>query len=86
MSPGQSERRIPTLLPYIQALARYIVINKNGSANELEGSSRNFNPLAVFNDMKYAEQCFLSFIYSFSSNDVHRLQNNLAHLETHIRV
>jgi len=50
----------------IQALARYIVINKNGSANELEASSRNYNPLSIFNDMK--------------------LQSNLAHLETHIRL
>lgn len=49
-----------------ESWTKYIVINKNGSANELEGSSRNFNPLAVFNDMK--------------------LQNNLAHLETHIRL
>ncbi|KAF8272122.1 hypothetical protein EI94DRAFT_1770049 [Lactarius quietus] len=46
-----------------RALARYVVLNRNGSANELDGSSRNFNPLAIFNDM-----------------------NNLAHLETHIRL
>ncbi|KAF8969430.1 hypothetical protein BDZ97DRAFT_243762 [Flammula alnicola] len=44
----------------------YIVLNRNGSANELEMSSRNFNPLAIFNEMK--------------------LQNNLAHLETRIRL
>lgn len=31
---------------------RYIVLNRNGSANELEASSRSFNPLAIFNDMK----------------------------------
>jgi hypothetical protein len=71
---------------HIQALARYIVINRNGSANELEGTSRNFNPLAIFNDMKYADHCSLSFIHPFSSDDAHRLQSNLAHLETHIRV
>jgi hypothetical protein len=70
----------------IQALARYIVINRNGSANELEGTSRNFNPLAIFNDMKYADHCSFSFIHPFSSDDAHRLQSNLAHLETHIRV
>jgi hypothetical protein len=44
---------------YIQALARYIVLNKNGSANELEASSRNYNPLSIFNDLKYAEYCFI---------------------------
>ncbi|KAI0307039.1 hypothetical protein B0F90DRAFT_1684632, partial [Multifurca ochricompacta] len=47
-------------------LYRYIVLNKNGSANELEASSRNYNPLSIFNDLK--------------------LQSNLAHLETHIRL
>lgn len=31
---------------------RYIVINRNGSANELEGSSRNFNPWSIFQAMK----------------------------------
>ncbi|KAN0132568.1 hypothetical protein V8E53_009584 [Lactarius tabidus] len=49
-----------------ESWTKYIVINRNGSANELEGTSRNFNPLAIFNDMK--------------------LQSNLAHLETHIRL
>ncbi|KAI0268124.1 hypothetical protein BC834DRAFT_867974 [Gloeopeniophorella convolvens] len=49
-----------------ESWTKYIVLNKNGSANELEASSRNYNPLAIFNDMK--------------------LQSNLAHLETHIRL
>ncbi|EIM85716.1 uncharacterized protein STEHIDRAFT_169568 [Stereum hirsutum FP-91666 SS1] len=49
-----------------EAWTKYIVLNRNGSANELEASSRSFNPLAIFNDMK--------------------LQSNLAHLETHIRL
>ncbi|TFY71988.1 hypothetical protein EVG20_g1027 [Dentipellis fragilis] len=49
-----------------EAWTKYIVLNRNGSANELEATSRNFNPLAIFNDMK--------------------LQSNLAHLETHIRL
>jgi hypothetical protein len=71
---------------HIQALARYIVINKNGSANELEASSRNYNPLSIFNDMKYAKYCSLHLSTSFSSDDPLRLQSNLAHLETHIRV
>jgi hypothetical protein len=31
---------------------RYLVLNRNGSANELETSARNFNPLALFNEMK----------------------------------
>ncbi|TFK43747.1 hypothetical protein BDQ12DRAFT_675493 [Crucibulum laeve] len=49
-----------------EAWTKYIVLNRNGSANELEMSSRNFNPFTVFNEMK--------------------LQNNLAHLETRIRL
>ncbi|KAF7432886.1 hypothetical protein PC9H_004830 [Pleurotus ostreatus] len=49
-----------------EAWTKYIVLNRNGSANELENSSRNFNPLAMFNELK--------------------LQNNLAHLETRIRL
>ncbi|TFK55560.1 hypothetical protein OE88DRAFT_1709994 [Heliocybe sulcata] len=36
-----------------EAWTKYIVLNRNGSANELEASSRNFNPLAIFNEMKY---------------------------------
>ncbi len=46
----------------IQALARYIVLNKNGSANELEATSRNYNPLSIFNDLKYAN---ISLSYPF---------------------
>ncbi|TFK20342.1 hypothetical protein FA15DRAFT_673542 [Coprinopsis marcescibilis] len=49
-----------------EAWTKYIVLNRNGSANELEISSRNYNPIVVFNELK--------------------LQNNLAHLETRIRV
>ncbi|KAH9977651.1 hypothetical protein BGW80DRAFT_767176 [Lactifluus volemus] len=49
-----------------ESWTKYIVLNKNGSANELEATSRNYNPLSIFNDMK--------------------LQSNLAHLETHIRL
>ncbi|KAI9513263.1 hypothetical protein F5148DRAFT_286601 [Russula earlei] len=49
-----------------ESWTKYIVLNKNGTANELEASSRNFNPLAIFNNLK--------------------LQSNLAHLETHIRL
>jgi len=49
-----------------EAWTKYLVLNRNGSANELETSARHFNPLALFNEMK--------------------LQNNLAHLETRIRL
>jgi len=49
-----------------ESWTKYIVLNKNGTANELEASSRNYNPLSIFNDLK--------------------LQSNLAHLETHIRL
>lgn len=49
-----------------EAWTKYIVLNRNGSVNLLETSSRNFNPQLLFNEMK--------------------IQNNLAHLETHIRL
>ncbi|KAH8118654.1 hypothetical protein DFH11DRAFT_1568580 [Phellopilus nigrolimitatus] len=49
-----------------EAWTKYIVLNRNGSANLLEVSSRTFNPLHLVNEMK--------------------IQNNLAHLETHIRL
>ncbi|KAJ7584261.1 hypothetical protein C8J56DRAFT_1089809 [Mycena floridula] len=49
-----------------EAWTKYIVLNRNGSANELEASSRHFSPLALFNEMK--------------------LQSNLAHLETRVRL
>ncbi|KAI0068569.1 hypothetical protein BV25DRAFT_1817434 [Artomyces pyxidatus] len=35
-----------------ESWTKYLVLNRNGSANELEATSRNFNPLAIFNDMK----------------------------------
>ncbi|KAL0949254.1 hypothetical protein HGRIS_009332 [Hohenbuehelia grisea] len=49
-----------------EAWTKYIVLNRNGSANQLEQSSRTFNPLVIFNEMK--------------------LQNNLMHLETRVRL
>ncbi|KAJ7129420.1 hypothetical protein C8R44DRAFT_776753 [Mycena epipterygia] len=35
-----------------EAWTKYIVLNRNGSANLLEASSRNFNPLIIFDDMR----------------------------------
>ncbi|KAK7676884.1 hypothetical protein QCA50_020140 [Cerrena zonata] len=49
-----------------EAWTKYIVLNRNGSANELESSSRTFNPMTIFNEIK--------------------LQNNHAHMETHVRL
>ncbi|KAI0722757.1 hypothetical protein C8Q76DRAFT_835970 [Earliella scabrosa] len=49
-----------------ESWTKYIILNRNGSANLLEGFSRNYNPLTVFHEVK--------------------LQNNLAHLPTHIRL
>ncbi|KAL4249671.1 hypothetical protein ABKN59_007062 [Abortiporus biennis] len=48
-----------------ESWTKYIMLNRNGSANLLEASSRNYNPLTLFHEFK--------------------LQNNLAHLETHVR-
>ncbi|PPQ64614.1 hypothetical protein CVT24_008351 [Panaeolus cyanescens] len=35
-----------------EAWTKYIVLNRNGSANQLEGSSRSYNPFAIFNQLK----------------------------------
>ncbi|KAJ7228426.1 hypothetical protein GGX14DRAFT_692450 [Mycena pura] len=35
-----------------EAWTKYIVLNRNGSANLLEVSSRNFNPVLILNDMR----------------------------------
>ncbi|KAJ7044591.1 hypothetical protein C8F04DRAFT_591275 [Mycena alexandri] len=35
-----------------ESWTKYIVLNRNGSANQLEASSRNFNPTVIFNDMR----------------------------------
>jgi len=35
-----------------EAWTKYVVLNRNGSANELEGSSRNFSPWSIFEAMK----------------------------------
>ncbi|KAF8914200.1 hypothetical protein CPB84DRAFT_1840934 [Gymnopilus junonius] len=66
-----------------EAWTKYIVLNRSGTANELETSSRNFNPLTIFNEMKYELRCHSP---SSSHQFIHRLQNNLSHLETRIRL
>ncbi|KZP20193.1 hypothetical protein FIBSPDRAFT_544709 [Athelia psychrophila] len=43
-----------------EAWTKYIVLNRNGSANELEGSSRNFSPWVIFETLK--EQSNLSHL------------------------
>ncbi|KIY69744.1 hypothetical protein CYLTODRAFT_393216 [Cylindrobasidium torrendii FP15055 ss-10] len=35
-----------------ESWTKYIVINRNGSANQLDASSRIFNPIALFNELK----------------------------------
>ncbi|KZS97494.1 hypothetical protein SISNIDRAFT_449005 [Sistotremastrum niveocremeum HHB9708] len=36
-----------------EAWTKYIVLNRNGAANEQEVSSRHFNPLTIFNELKF---------------------------------
>lgn len=36
-----------------ESWTKYIVLNRNGSANELQSSSRSFNPMTIFNEIKY---------------------------------
>ncbi|KAJ3484105.1 hypothetical protein NLI96_g5852 [Meripilus lineatus] len=62
----RSEHRTHSSCTADEAWTKYVILNRNGSANELEASSRTFNPMQIFNE--------------------HKLQSNLAHLETHIRL
>jgi len=54
MNLGLSNSSInPIHAPTLRAtFPRYIVVNRNGSVNEMEASSRSFNPLAIFHEMK----------------------------------
>lgn len=68
MSLGPSDSSInlihtPTLRP---TFPRYIVVNRNGSVNELEATSRNFNPFAIFHEMKsvYISSRYLAPTYT----------------------
>ncbi|EJF62387.1 hypothetical protein DICSQDRAFT_104907 [Dichomitus squalens LYAD-421 SS1] len=49
-----------------EAWTKYILLNRNGSANLLDASSRNHSPMNTFHEIK--------------------LQNNVAHLPTHVRL
>ncbi|KAG7097284.1 hypothetical protein E1B28_004649 [Marasmius oreades] len=49
-----------------EAWTKYIVLHRKGHANLLEASTRNFNPITIFNQLK--------------------LQSNLIHVETRIRL
>ncbi|KAJ7068513.1 hypothetical protein C8F01DRAFT_612703 [Mycena amicta] len=41
-----------------EAWTKYIVLNRNGSANLLEVSSRNFNPTNILNDMRLQQNTY----------------------------
>ena len=63
---------------------RYVVLNRNGTLNELEAASRRFNPLSILHEMKSA-------VYQLQRLQpllirLNRTQNNLVHLPTQIRV
>lgn len=45
---------------------RYILIRRNGVANELEASSRNYNPLAIFDDLKYMSIAWSDYLLLYS--------------------
>ncbi|TFK85434.1 hypothetical protein K466DRAFT_494726 [Polyporus arcularius HHB13444] len=49
-----------------ESWTKYIILNRTGSGNLLEASSRNYSPLTTFHEIK--------------------LQNNLAHLQTQVRL
>ncbi|KAF9534689.1 hypothetical protein CPB83DRAFT_901659 [Crepidotus variabilis] len=45
-----------------ESWTKYIVLNRNGSANELESSSRSFNPFTIFDNIKL--QCNMHHLRS----------------------
>lgn len=49
-----------------EAWTKYIVLNRNGTANQLESASRNYTPMQIYDQLK--------------------MQSNLLHLATRIRV
>ncbi|KAJ6628935.1 hypothetical protein B0H10DRAFT_1777484 [Mycena sp. CBHHK59/15] len=57
-----------------EAWTKYIVLNRNGSANLLETSSRNFSPVVVFNDMRHATIAGSLIIQSRIQHTMHRLE------------
>ncbi len=40
------------ILAWLIALTRYIILNRTGSGNLLEASSRNYSPLTTFHEIK----------------------------------
>jgi len=36
-----------------EAWTRYLILNRNGTANQVESTSRSFNPVAIFNELKH---------------------------------
>ncbi|KAJ7639058.1 hypothetical protein FB45DRAFT_739716 [Roridomyces roridus] len=52
----QTWHRSCTFCTTNESSTKYIVLNRNGSANLLQVSSRNFNPLVVLNDMRRVAQ------------------------------
>lgn len=36
-----------------EAWTRYLVLNRNGTASQVESTSRNFNPVTIFNELKH---------------------------------
>lgn len=61
---------------------RYLLLNRNGTASQVECTSRNFNPVTISNELKYT----LIFVAKLFLRSFHRHQNNLLHFETSIRV
>jgi hypothetical protein len=55
MRHGPGEMKLSLCLPlaFVELLSRYIVIRRNGVANELQSLSRNFEPVVIFDDLKY---------------------------------
>jgi len=56
--PGRSWLPVSiTVCPYClirrSPLRRYLVLNRNGTASQVESTSRNFNPVSIFNELKF---------------------------------
>ena len=54
--PGRGWLPVPIrayCLAHHPPLRRYLLLNRNGTASQVESTSRNFNPVAIFNELKF---------------------------------
>lgn len=84
------QHRLTAVCHAYESWTKYIVIGRRDAANLLEVSSRNFNPLAIFDEIKCVLACLYTLHLLDNDNEtllpLLRLQSGMLHLETQVRV